>query len=252
MISTSPVSPAPGVESPIMSPMSANIDDISPFAIMGNQVDEIALSNVDNSVKTNTSKSAWGDKSNSPKDKEKSKSDASDTNQEKEVSVRPEKEQEVEKEGGRKYALSATDKPINLCECCLCCFRIQTLEEVVSLYNHVQTKHGAERRCVVCDIKFKDVYALMLHVAEFHRGNKSFRCKNCNVSFNHHAELSKHLDFCFLSSESEDLEESSDNSPRKKSKGPPGMPELVNTLKNTQYTLDKIKTFITSESGQPL
>ena len=38
-------------------------------------------------------------------------------------------------------------------------------------------------------------------------------------------------------------------SQKKKRKGTPGMPELVNTLKSTQDTLDKIKTFITSEAS---
>lgn len=231
---------------PIMSPMSANIDDISPFAIMSNQAEEIALSNVDDSVNVNSSKGAWGDKSNSPKNKGKDKIDKK----------REQVREEEQEDSLTKYALSAADKPINLCECCLCCFRIQTLEEIVSLYNHVKTKHEGECTCAVCDIKFKDVYTLMLHVAEFHRANKCFKCKNCRRSFNHHADLSKHLDFCYLSSDSEDLEdleESPVNSPRKKKtkfeKGPPGMPELVSTLKSTQNTLDKIKTFITSESS---
>ncbi|KAL5266291.1 hypothetical protein ACHWQZ_G003644 [Mnemiopsis leidyi] len=233
-------------DSPVKSPMSANIDDISPFAIMSNQADKIALSNVDTSVCRTSSKSAWGDKSNSPMEKNKvSNSDDKGTSADKEMS----------KDGtlGKKYALKKDDKPINLCECCLCCFRIQTLEEIASLYEHVQTKHKKETRCVVCDIKFKDCYSLMLHVAEFHRGGKSFRCKNCCENFNYHSELAKHQDFCFLSSESDDLEDSPINSPQKKKqkfeKSRPVMPELVNTLKNTQDTLDKIKTLITSEAS---
>ena len=232
--------------------MSANIDDISPFAIMSNQADEIALSNVDTSVCRNSSKSAWGDKSNSPKEKDKV-SNSGDKETEKESSVSSDYQTDKEDEAGKKYALKKDDKPINLCECCLCCFRIQTLEEIASLYDHVQTKHKSETRCVVCDIKFNDCYALMLHVAEFHRGGKSFRCKNCCENFTYHSELAKHQDFCFLSSESDDLDESPIKSPLKKKqkfeKSRPVMPELVNTLKNTQDTLDKIKTLITSEAG---
>jgi hypothetical protein len=96
----------------------------------------------------------------------------------------------------------------------------------------------------------------MLHVAEFHRGKDSLKCRKCRQTFNHHSELSKHWDFCYLSSESEDmeLEETPVRTPRKKQKQKfqkrqPGMPELVNTLKSTQHTLNKIKTFITSEAG---
>ena len=78
-----------------------------------------------------------------------------------------------------------------------------------------------------------------------------WRCKNCKKNFNYHAELTKHLDFCFQSSEEEEEDEEEDSpikSPKKKRPRIDKFPALVNTLKNTQDTLNKISTFIHSES----
>lgn len=270
--------------------MRAMIDDISPFAIMGNQAEEIEQINVDNSVSGHASDKAWGDKSNSPKvsngDSGRKESGSSleeaeesteeqgqcdkveetdmdsipATNSDSDMDIEPATNNDgiVAGSSDKTYALSAADKPINLCECCLCCFRIQSYEEIGSLYNHIKLKHKTSRICAVCNIKFPDVYKLMLHVAEFHRGNKSLKCRKCKKKFGYHDELKKHIDFCFLSDISDnDLDNSPTRSPQNKKQkldsstnSATGMAELVSTMKNTQNTLDKINELINSEPSR--
>ena len=241
--------------SPVMSPMSANIDDISPFTIMSAQADEIALSNVDTTSTTQSSKAAWGDKSNSPKEKSLTDKLALLTTPEKspaqkaipaEKPVTKTVDKPTPKSPDKTYAFSTKDTPINLCACCLCCFRIQSLEELPSLYKHIKSQHNTARTCVLCSITYKDVYALMLHVAEFHRAAHVFRCVTCGSRFDYHAELAKHTDMCFMSDVS-----SEEGSPVKKrfkrgdsAAGAVIPPELVSTLNKTQDTLNKINEFI--------
>ena len=242
------------------------IDDISPFAIMGNQTETIEQSNVDDSVGEKSSTHAWGDKSTplvrstdtdaEEEDIQTKCSEDGDISGETESNA---KESKDCPRSGKTYAISKDDKPINLMECCLCCFRIQSYEEVLSLYSHIKIKHQTSRVCAVCNIKFPDVYKLMLHVVEFHRGTKSLRCRKCKKKFQYHDELKKHVDYCFLSDISDnemddEVEASPTKSPKNKKQkfdnSATGIAQLVSTMKNTQNTLDKINELINLEPSR--
>ena len=137
---------------------------------------------------------------------------------------------------------------VDLRHCCLCCFRIQTMEEIASLYSHINTRHGQDKACAACSISFTDVYKLMVHVAQMH---PDFQCCRCKKTFKYHEELKVHSKECILEYESDEEEEDDAMCSTSDTIEPPSpnssRSEYEKTLANSQKTIDRINGILEPE-----
>ena len=142
------------------------------------------------------------------------------------------------------YDSSSTQTPINLCQCCLCPFRVHNVQELSSLARHIKDKHQADTSCAVCEKSFEDVYALMLHVAGQHRTSSSFTCKQCDNKFEYHTTLAKHAAVCFAFEDISDIDEESEEPPEKRVKYAGYEENLPGMVDETDNTLSRIQDFL--------